>query len=434
MSEHTKVSAQIDHCTTTAAGAAEDARSPGVALTCDAVHPVALAQEHCRDCGKLTPRRSDRTHRCRDCAQEHRQQLEQDEASTAAAASVPLPQSPPPRLFGRPEGCADQLSEVERSAIATLHQLGWTGRDIAELLHCSENTVSLWVCRWRAEHSVADAERSGRPRSTADEIDEDISLYSDAHVTATPRDIVHALELDVDRRTVRRRLNEVGLRSCVQRAEHENVLARLAFAEGYSRWDEDDWAKVLFSDETHFYLGHHGREYVNRPIGAALDPKYTRKDNEQLRGKVTLWGCICSDGLGHAELYDESLTAQRYQSILHLNLVRSAHQFWPRGQWWFQQDGATPHTAGTSRAWFHNHGIDLIDWPAWSPDLNPIEELWHDLKVRVYARHPHSMEELERYVTEEWAATDLEFICHICRNMPRRLQLVVANHGHKIPY
>lgn len=340
-------------------------------------------------------------------------------------------------MFGRPSGCIDQLTEVERSAIVTLDQLGWLHKDIAHTLKCSENSVSLWVQRWRDERSVADHERSGRPRSTTDDTDQNIMLYSDAHVTASPRDIVHTLELPVDRRTVRRRLNEIGLHSCVQRAEHENVLARLSFAEGYSRWTEDDWSRVLFSDEAHFYLGHHGREYVQRPLGAALDPKYTRKDNEQLRGKVTLWGCICAEGLGHAELYVDTLNAQRYQSILTLNLRSSADAFWPgidRGQWWFQQDGASPHTAGTSRAWFGQHGIDVIEWPAWSPDLNPIEELWNDLKVRVYGRHPHSMAELERYVTEEWAATDLDFIRHICRNMPRRLQLVIENHGHKIPY
>ena len=340
-------------------------------------------------------------------------------------------------MFGRPASCIDQLSEIERSAIIALHKIGWTGQRIAQELHCDEHAVTRWVRRWEETRSLEDNERSGRPRSTTDDTDQDMMLYSDAHVTATPRDIVHALELDVDRRTVRRRLNEVGLRSCVQRAEHENVLARLSFAEGCSRWSEDDWARVLFSDETHFYLGHHGREYVNRPVGAALDPKYTRKDNEQLKGKVTLWGCICAKGLGHAELYDESLTAHRYQSILALNLQSSAEAFWPgrdRGQWWFQQDGASPHTAGTSQVWFHNHGIDVIDWPAWSPDLNPIEELWNDLKVRVYSRHAHSMEELERYVTEEWAATDLGFISHICRSMPHRLQLVIENHGHKIPY
>jgi hypothetical protein len=259
-------------------------------------------------------------------------------------------------------------------------------------------------------------------------------LHSNAHVTDSPRDIVRELELPVDRRTVRRRLNEIDLHSCVQRAEHENVRARLSFAEGYSRWTEDDWARVLFSDETHFYLGQHGRTYVQRPPGAALDPKYTRKDNERLEGKVSLWGCISAGGLGHAELYVNTLDARRYQTILGLNLVSSAHLFWPTGQWWFQQDNWTVHTAGTSRAWFHNHGVDLIDWPAWSPDLNPIEDVWNDLKPRVYARHPKTLEQLESAITEEWAATDLAFIRRICRNMPRRLQLVISNEGHKIPY
>ena len=136
---------------------------------------------------------------------------------------------------------------------------------------------------------------------------------------------------------------------------------------------------------------------------------------------------------GRPRLSPLSMAARRYQSILQLNLVRSAHEFWPRGQWWFQQDNASQHKAATSREWFHNHGIDLLDWPAWSPDLNPIEEVWNDLKRRVYGRHPKSMDELERFVTEEWAATDLNFIARICRNMPHRLP-VIANNGHKIPY
>jgi transposase len=337
-------------------------------------------------------------------------------------------------MFGRPSGCIDQLTEVERSAIVTLDKVGWLHKDIAEALHCSENSVSLWVHRWRDEHSIADADRSGRPRSTTDDTDQDIMLYSDAHVNDNPKNIRRELELDCSARTIRRRLNEVDLHSYVQRAEHENPRARISFAEGYSRWTEEDWCRVMFSDETHFYLGHQSREYVQRPPGTALDPNYTRKENERLEGKVSLWGCICAKGLGHAELYDDSFNARRYQSILQLNLVRSAHQFWPRGQWWFQQDNASQHKAATSREWFHNHGIDLIDWPAWSPDLNPIEELWNDLKRRVYGRHPKSMDELERFITEEWAATDLDFIARICRNMPHRLQAVIANNGHKIPY
>jgi transposase len=387
----------------------------------------------CPVCTTWKAARHKHGNKCNDC---HLQQQRHPSSAAVASSSSSAPPSPPP-LFDRPTGCIDQLTEIERAAIITLHKVKWTGRDIAHVIKCSEQTVSLWVNRWREEHSVADAERSGRPHCTSEDTDVAIQEYADEKVNVTPRDVVRELELPVSARTVRRRLDEVGLFGRVQQEEHaytdENIRRRISFAEGYSRWTEDDWARVIFSDETHFYLGHHGHEYVQRPVGAALDPKYTRK-TEWLEGKVSLWGCICAGGLGHAELYVDSLDARKYQSILALNLVSSARQFWPRGQWWFQQDNASHHTAGTSQVWFHNHGIDHIDWPAWSPDLNPIENLWNDLKRRVYAHHPNTMEELEHWIGMEWQATDLDFISHICRSMPHRLQLVLDNQGHKISY
>ena len=56
---------------------------------------------------------------------------------------------------------------------------------------------------------------------------------------------------------------------------------------------------------------------------------------------------ISAEGLGHAELYVDSLDAAHYQHILTLNLVKSAHTFCPKGHVVFQQDNASPHTAGT---------------------------------------------------------------------------------------
>ena len=155
-------------------------------------------------------------------------------------------------------------------------------------------------------------------------------------LNTTPRLLKNDLALDCSARTIRRRLDEVGLFGRVRQEEHaysdDTLRQRLSFAEGYSRWTEDDWSRVMFSDETHFHLGQYGREYVQRPVGMGLDPKYT-KQTERLKGKVSLWGCICADGLGHAELYSDSLNAASYQRILKLNLVESAHTFWPRGQW-----------------------------------------------------------------------------------------------------
>lgn len=340
-------------------------------------------------------------------------------------------------MFGRPSGCIDQLTEMERSAIITLDKVGWLHKDIAQALHCSENSVSLWVNRWREEHCVADHERSGRPRCTTDDTDQDIMLYSNSHHKALPSDIRREMELPASARTVRRRLCEIDLHTFVQRREHtfteDDLRRRISFAEGYSRWGDDEWGRVLWSDHTLFTLDYQSREYVMRPPGHAYDAEYIQPQ-ERLQGAVWLWGCICADGLGHAELYEGTLDAVRYQRILALNLVKSAHTFWPKGLWYFQQDNASPHTAGTSRAWFHNHGVTLLDFPPWSGDLSPAENLWSDLKRRVYAHHPQTMQELEHWIIKEWEATDLAFCKRTCLNLPYRLQLVLANKGHKIKY
>jgi len=139
-------------------------------------------------------------------------------------------------------------------------------------------------------------------------------------------------------------------------------------------------------------------------------------------------------GLGHAELYIDTLDAAHYQRILKLNLIKSAHTFWPIGQWYYQQDNASPHTAGTSKDWFHNHGIDLLDFPPYSSDLSPIENLWSDLKRRVYSHNPRTVDELEDWISKEWIATDLNYVRDICLSMPHRIKLLLASNGHKIHY
>ena len=340
-------------------------------------------------------------------------------------------------MFGRPSGCIDQLTTVERAAIITLHGIGWTVGDIAHELHCSENTVSLWLKRWEESRSLEDSERSGRPRCTSDETDQTIGLLSDKKPTITPKDIRRELQLPISSHTISRRLDEIGLFGRVQETEHDltefDIQRRLAFANQYLHRTEAQWARVFFSDETHFYLGHHGRTYVRRPVGASHNPKYMRQE-KQLHGKVSLWGCICAEGLGHAELYAGSLDSTRHRDILRHSLIKSFRQFYPSGPWNFQQDNARFHTTPETITYLHEKGVTLIEWPPWSPDLNPIENLWNVLKARVYARFPQTLEEMEQFIREEWAATDLKFISHICRSRPLRLQLLLDNNGHKISY
>jgi transposase len=393
------------------------------------------AQERCHEPGctrAAVARAAERHHLCAE--HDHARRYP---SPAAAATPAPAAPSPPPSLFGRPHGCIDQLTFVERAAIVTLHGVGWTGRDIAQKLHCDEHAVTRWVRRWQETHALEDGERSGRPRCTTDEVDQEIGLLSDQNPPSTPKDIRRVLQLPVSPHTISRRLDEIGLYGRVQETEYEltefDIQRRLAFANQYLHWTEDQWARVFFSDETNFYLGHHGRTYVRRPVGASHDPKYMRQE-QQLHGKVSLWGCICAEGLGHAELYAGSLDSTRHRDILRYSLIPTFKQFYPAGPWYFQQDNVRFHTTPDTVTYLHNKGVTLLEWPPWSPDLNPIENLWNVLKARVYARFPQTMEEMEQFIREEWEATDLNFISHICRSMPRRLQLLLDNHGHKISY
>jgi len=78
--------------------------------------------------------------------------------------------------------------------------------------------------------------------------------------------------------------------------------------------------------------------------------------------------------------------------------------------------------------------VDLLDFPPYSPDLNPIENLWSILKARVESRLARTTDEVERVLKEEWEALDTELLKSLAHSMPTRCAAVVANRGHKAPY
>ena len=82
------------------------------------------------------------------------------------------------------------------------------------------------------------------------------------------------------------------------------------------------------------------------------------------------------------------------------------------------------------------HGWGPHTWPANSPDLNPIENLWHILRSNIRKRVPKPMrkEDLIAAVQEEWAKLDMKKVNRLIESMPRRLQAVIDAKGGSTKY
>jgi hypothetical protein len=93
------------------------------------------------------------------------------------------------------------------------------------------------------------------------------------------------------------------------------------------------------------------------------------------------------------------------------------------------------YKARSIQKWFVEIGVEELDWPAQSPDLNPIEHLWDDLERQLRARpnHATSVPDLTNALVAEWKQVPTAMFQHIVENLPRRVEAVIAAKGGQTP-
>ena len=108
----------------------------------------------------------------------------------------------------------------------------------------------------------------------------------------------------------------------------------------------------------------------------------------------------------------------------------------PEEKFIFQQDNASVHTSKKTKKWFEEQKIEVLEWPALSSDLNPVENIWGILAHRVYAnrRQFNNRDELIAIIQKTWNEIEPELLSRLVDSMKNRCASVMGKKGNKICY
>ncbi len=119
---------------------------------------------------------------------------------------------------------------------------------------------------------------------------------------------------------------------------------------------------------------------------------------------VMVWAAMSSAGVGPLCFLKSTVNADIYQEMLEHFMLPSLDKLYGDADFIFQQDLAPAHTAKGTKSWFNDHGVTVLDWPANSPDLNPVENLWAIVKRKMRDTRPNNTDDLKTAIKETWAS------------------------------
>ena len=335
------------------------------------------------------------------------------------------------------------ISEETYNSIISLLDNGVSSRQIATQLHISHTTVNNVRAEARPDIQKCQA---GRPaKLTAADKRHMVRLISSGKLSTAvqlTKELKDTTKVEIGVDTVRRALKDAGMKAVSKKKKPrllpKHIRERLDFALQHQHWTVEDWKRIIWSDETKINrLGSDGHAWTWKKPGDELASRNIQGTVKFGGGNLMMWGCMTAQGVGYACRIDCRMNAEVYTGILDDYLLQTIDYYkLDTSKIIFQQDNDPKHTSHAAREWFENNGIDVLAWPAQSPDLSPIEHLWWHLKKKLaeYEVEPNGMLELWERVETEWDKITPDICMNLIESMPRRIAAVLKAKGGYTKY
>ncbi|GFU51185.1 transposable element Tcb2 transposase [Trichonephila clavipes] len=318
-------------------------------------------------------------------------------------------------------------------------EMGLSQADAARRLNVSRSVVQRLWDQYQSEDSVSRRPVPGRPRATTPAEDRFLALSARRRRTTTVPQLVadhfQASGRRISATTVRNRLHYAGLYArrpvvCVPLNGRQR-RNRLCWAREHVSWTQQQWASVLFTDESRFTMeSDSGRLLIWREQRTRYHQSNTVERHSYRGGGILVWAGISLGG--HTDLHmfhGGTVTGLRYRDETLDPYVRP-YAAAIGNDFILMDDNARPHRARIVEEY---HGLERMEWPARFPDLNPIEHLWDYLGREVAALNPppRSLHELKQGLLCVWSSLPIPVSDNLINSMGNRCRQYIQEQKKK---
>jgi transposase len=338
----------------------------------------------------------------------------------------------------------------------------WSYSKIGKKIGCSHKFVSRWVARHQQGKGVSDQQRSGRPLKADADAQQYIYMAAQLPECSSAADVAAKTQqekgLKMSPSSITRLLRRKGLQhltaKVVPMLKDSQKLARVRFAKAALRRELCSWRRVMVTDSKYFRLHAMGRPAgrwcTPATRGTVAKPKHSIAAHVYMgisyHGTTSLKFVtgthkqVSKYTNPKTKLPHKGVAKDEYTVVLRDHFIPQGNKLFAHAgkwadNWKLQQDNAPPHKTATNMAFIADHvpAGHFLAWPANSPDLSPIENLWAWMDSKLHKLHRcKNVEELKEKLEQVRQSIPSSYLHNVFDGMNARMKRVLDLNGDYI--